>query len=185
MIARCTCGVPLLALLPSTVIDILVWSATNKPAIRSQLLDRSSSGPLREWAHAQGASFALDDAGFFCIARDGFANELLHLDRRVAPHEYELGLMLGYPRCCAATIAEIGEREIDERSSIAARWGFSPPYHLINPGMYAHGAALISHVPCTPSCEPSLRIAEAVRDYAAARPQCDHIEPLSRGGFLP
>lgn len=185
MIAPCTCGVPLLDLRPSTVIDVLVWCATNKPAIRSQLLNRSDCVPLREWADAQGASFALDDGGFFYITRDGSANELLELDRRFASHEYELGLMLGYPRCCAATIAEIGEREIDDRASVASRWHFSPPYHLINPDGYAYGAALISHVPCTPSCAPSLRIAEAVRDYAASRPRCDHIEPLSRSGMLP
>jgi hypothetical protein len=184
MISCCSCGVPLLDLRPSTVTDILVWCATNKPAIRSQLLDRSDSVPLREWAEAQGASFALDHDGFFCVARGGSANELLQLDRAVASHEYELGIMLGYPRCCAATIAEIGERQIDERVSLVSRWYFAPPYHLINPSGYARGEALISHVPCTPSCTASLRIAEAVRDHVAARPRCGHIEPLSRTGML-
>src|ERR1041385_4700279 len=103
MIACCTCGTPLLDLRPSTVIDILVWCATSKPAIRSQLLHVSDSVTLREWADEQGASFALDGAGFFAIARDGAAHELLELDRHTASHEYDLGIMLGYPSCCATT----------------------------------------------------------------------------------
>lgn len=184
MIAYCTCGLPLLDLRPSTVIDILVWSATNKPAIRSQLLDRCDSVPLREWADAQGANFALDDAGFFCIARDGAAHNLLELDRRGASHEYELGIMLGYPTCCVGSIAAVGERNIDGRASLASCWYFAPPYDLISPAGYLKGAALISHVPCTPSCVPSLGIATAVRDYVVARPRCNHLEPLDRAGLL-
>ena len=184
MIACCTCGLPELDLRPSTVIDILIWCATNKPAVRSQLLDRSDSVPLREWADAQDASFALDDAGFFCITRDGAAHELLELDRRAASHEFELGIMLGYPTCCAATMAALGERHIDDRASVASRWNFAPPYHLINPARYAAGVALISHVPCTPSCDPSLRIATAVRDYAVVHARCTHLEPLWRNGML-
>lgn len=185
MIACCTCGVPLLDLRPSAIIDILVWCATSKPAIRSKFFDPSVALSLREWADAQGASFALDDAGFFCVARADAARDLLELDQRGASHEYELGIMLGYPACCATAIAHVGERNIDDRASVVSCWDFAPPYHLIRPGGYADGAALISHVPCTPSCAPSLRIATTVREYAAARPRCAHLEPLWRNGMLP
>jgi hypothetical protein len=180
----CTCALPMLNLRPSTVIDFLVWCATDKPALRSQLLNHPDAVPVREWARLRGASFALDDAGFFCIARHAPAEALLNLDRGAGRHEYQFGIMLGYPPCCASAIADAGEREIDHRSFLASHWYFEPPYHLISPAGYLNGAALISHVPCSPSCAASLRIAETVRDYVIARPRCNHVEPLRRQGIL-
>jgi hypothetical protein len=185
MITCCSCGVPLAGRLrPSTIIDILVWWATAKPAIRSRLCDLSDSTVLREWAQMQGADFALDDDGFFCIARDGRGDEVLELDRRATTHEYELGLLLGYPECCVASIAKVGEHFIDRRAAEVSRCHFRPPYHLITPGGYTRGAALISHVPCTPRCTASLRIALAVRAYVIAHPRCSHSDPLWRAGML-
>lgn len=182
----CTCGVPRTPIRASTVVDMLVWCATTKPALRSQAPEGASDdGVLQEWARSYDADFAMDRDGYFCVSRTIPAHDVLGIDSSPEPHEYEFGVLLGYPTCCSAAGAAVGEANLDlHLSTTVAQWQFPVPYHRIDPTAYISGAALICHIPCAPTCESSLAIATKVRDHAAVRPRCVHIEALWRSGLL-
>lgn len=186
MVAHCTCGVPLTPLRASTVVDMLVWCATRKPVLRAQAADAVDHYDiLRDWAQSYDADFAMDPDGYFCVSRTIPAHEVLGIDSSPEPHEYEFGVLLGYPTCCAAAGAAVGEANLDMHlSTTVAQWHFPVPYQRIDPTAYISGAALICHIPCAPRCEASLAIATMVREYAAVRPRCVHIEALWRSGLL-
>lgn len=184
MSESCGCGVPQISLRPSNIVDILVWHATAKPALRSEFAVGSAADDLRRWADSCDADFATDDEGFFCVSRGRPAAEILAVDQSPMPHTYDLGILLGYPECCSRKMSELGEHAIDISAADAALWTFVPPFHRLNPAGYMRGVALISHVPCAPDCGPSLRIADAVRAYLEARPSCTHVVPIQEAGLL-
>lgn len=84
-------------------------------------------------------------------------NKLISADSSFKPHEKEFGSFLGYPSCCCNFIANIGESFIDEYERFYN--GKSPKNTLLDISNYLKGIALISHIPCSEECEPSLQIA--------------------------
>jgi len=155
-------GFPWDSLPPSARVDVLGWYS-GKPAIR---LPRFALGTdvlprLATWAHLQSASIAADDDFVVVATRD--AEEILALDQSPAPHALDLGIRLGYPVCCATAIARAGELRIDELAETAA---LDCRETLLDTSGYTEGRALISHVPCSPTCVSSVELAH--RSLAAA-----------------
>lgn len=154
---------PLQLLRVSALVDFILFFACGKPAVRT-CIDEFGAQALHSWCERWGFDFACDD--FACVTREtGFANGILEIDRSVFAHEIELGVALGYPLCCCKCVAALGESNIDLRASEIASWPFTHPYHRINPAGYESGLALISHLPCSSDCRPSLEIANKARDF--------------------
>lgn len=164
-------------LLPaSTRVDFLHLLAVGKPALRVKVAELVLQ-PLRRWSAAYGYGYAVDDDGYCCVATsEVLARHVLEVDRRVEPHEVELGLLLGYPRCCCEMIAQVGESRIDEQVVVVAGWDFEGPFRLIDPSGYRRGASLVCHLPCTPTCKASLRLARRAARFLRRR--------LSEGDFV-
>ena len=81
--------------------------------------------------------------------------KLVKIDNDHMPHEIEFGCLLGYPKCCSEKIKVIGESDIDTYND-----DFNQKverFSLLDISLYNHGIGLISHVPCSIDCEPSLR----------------------------
>ncbi|MEY2420005.1 MAG: hypothetical protein QOI95_72 [Acidimicrobiaceae bacterium] len=146
---------------PSAQVDVLGWCAEVKPALR---LARNHyvhdvCGPVRAWATLVGASVAYDEK--FIVVAEADAGAIVVIDGSSTPHEYELGMRLGYPPCCAENIKRVTESRIDAYARQAARWPFPSTHKLCDPSGYLTGRALISHLPCAPACDASLELALA------------------------
>ena len=146
---------------PSAAIDLLGLMAGAKPAAR--IVAGSHAPVLVDWAALARLESVRDETGHVVVAatRDAAAT-VMALDRAPGPHEYELGLLLGYPHCCVQAVARIGEASIDAHAASAARWDLQGRFRLIDTRSYRLGQALISHVPCGPRCQASLALAEQV-----------------------
>jgi hypothetical protein len=157
---------PLSWLRPSALVDFLLLSLSKKPTVRLRIDSESSMDHLRVWCRQSGFDLAADEDCFACVSVEGgFASKVLELDRRTDAHEIELGLALGYPLCCCERVASIGESNIDYYAQEVARWPFAGQYRRINPAGYHSGLALISHLPCSADCRPSLTIADRAREF--------------------
>lgn len=154
---------------PSVRVDVLQFVATPKAAMRFRTVTPRTDlrAEIGAWAEHQGLGADSDDA-YTCVAVDpATAGRVLRLDASPEPHAYELGIALGYPDCCSAAIAAAGEDRIDSLVAAAHTWRYSPPFQIIDPTSYLTGRAFISHVPCSPHCDPSLRLANRARDWLA------------------
>jgi hypothetical protein len=159
-------ALPLSWLRPSALVDCLLLSLNEKPAIRLRIDSESGINHLRAWCRHSGFDLAADEDSFACVsAESGFASKVLELDRRTEAHEIELGLALGYPLCCCERVASIGESNIDSYAQEVATWPFVGEHRWINPSGYHSGLALISHLPCSIDCAPSLAIASRAREF--------------------
>jgi hypothetical protein len=131
-----------------------------RPAVRSKLTRGGSSSRLRAWARRIGLFAAVDQEGFFALARSpSAASRTLRIDRRPGRHEVALGQALGYPLCCCRAAARRGEASVDAWAVAVVGARHIGPARLIHPGSYGHGGSLVSHVPCSPGCRPSLQMA--------------------------
>ena len=131
-------------------------------AIRSELRSVSARD-LTAWARRSRFCAAVDRDGYFSVARSpAAARRVLRIDALPGPHVFILGRALGYPTCCCLAAARRGEDCLDEWSTETSSARFRGRFTLINPQGYGEGRALISHIPCSPRCLPSLRIALAV-----------------------
>ncbi len=54
----------------------------------------------------------------------------------------------------------MGESQIDVYARHVAAWPLSDGYALLDVSRYDEGLALISHIPCSPDCDPSRVLAE-------------------------
>ncbi|MFN6415673.1 MAG: DUF483 domain-containing protein [Pseudomonadota bacterium] len=97
--------------------------------------------------------------GMIYIARDQLNLDLLtEVDNDIFPHEILFGEMLGYPKCCVEKIANLGENFIDDYND---EFNKKVKRHsLLDISQYSNGIALISHVPCSMSCQSSLQQAD-------------------------
>lgn len=142
----------------SAITDITLVLRGHKPAARVSVGSRG--GELRRWARRQGLFTSVDADGFAAISRDpATARRVINLDRRPGRHTLALGTMLGYPPCCSRAAAHVGDEGIDRRNADIAARRFHGRFRAIDPGGYADGSSRISHVPCSPRCLPSLRMA--------------------------
>lgn len=157
-------------LLPlSAKVDFLHLLGVEKPAVRTNVPEPTIPA-LRRWCAHHGYGWDADEEGYCCVASSvELARKVLEVDRRVEPHETELGLLLGYPRCCCQAIARVGESGIDDWAAVVARWPFQGPFRLIDPSGYRQGASLICHLPCRADCAASLDVAERALKFLRPR----------------
>ena len=142
---------------PSVAVDLLALAA-GRAAVRFELL---ASAPLEAWASERHLAVVRDES-FAVVARSSdLAAAVLQVDRSAEPHLIELGVLLGYPQCCARHANELGEHRLDELAALAAGRRLSGDQQLIDISRYSDGLALVSHVPCSPQCAPSLMQAHA------------------------
>ena len=112
----------------------------------------------RCWFRRYGLFVSSDADGFAAVARQpSLARRVLNVDRRPGRHTFQLGLLLGYPPCCARAAGRAGDQGIDIAASELSERYFPGPYRLTSPGKFNLGETAISHVPCSPICAPSLR----------------------------
>jgi len=148
----------------SNYIDLLLFLAKLKPALRVKIIDESTKQKLKTWCVTNHFSFLSNERNYICIALDKeTANRLQKADDAYEPHEYELGRLLGYPACCCKNISNVGEKNIDEwEDKFIKNSKFKGEFELINPKGYREGYALISHIPCSSACKHSLYIAKEI-----------------------
>ena len=147
---------------PSAAVDLIQVLVGARPTLRTELRIPASADTVRRWARGLGLYVAIDIDGFVAMSyQPGAARRLLALDRSPGDHTRQLGLLLGYPACCCRAAAFIGEASIDDWAKTASRRLYFGRFKAINPSGYREGRSLISHVPCSTSCGPSLAIAVA------------------------
>ncbi|HYR10221.1 MAG TPA: hypothetical protein VEQ60_20775, partial [Longimicrobium sp.] len=79
----------------SAKVDFLHLLGLEKPAVRTNVPEQAMPA-LRRWCLRYGYGWDADDEGYCCVASSGgLARKVLEVDRRVEPHETELGLLLG------------------------------------------------------------------------------------------
>ena len=144
---------------PSFRVDLLQLLSASRPAIRTHVRETARQG-LRAWCTASGLDFAADGPWVGLSTEVGRAARILQTDASPAPHEFDLGLLLGYPACCCEQAALVGESQLDRYAQDVASWPLRDGYALLDISRYAEGLALISHLPCSPDCEPSRVLAE-------------------------
>lgn len=134
-----------------------------RPVIRSEVLEPVDPAEVRRWARRIGLYVAMDRDGFFTMSRDASAaRRTLRIDTKPGKHTVALGLALGYPRCCCLAAGRRGDAGLDGWATSIMLRRFIGPFQLIRPGRYSAGQAYISHVPCSPRCVPSLRMAQSL-----------------------
>lgn len=149
---------------PSSYIDFLLLLGGLKPTIRLYVIEARTQHAIEFWGEEYGYASAANPFGYIYIAKtQDAALRLRELDDSPEAHEFELGLLLGYPQCCCRRAAEIGESNLDEwEATISQDAAFRrAPNYLIDPCGYTEGASLISHIPCSVQCKASLSIARA------------------------
>lgn len=143
---------------PSAAVDLLRLSAGCTQAVRLRLTSNVDVAYVLDWGRANELGVVVDEERFVALASDvDHARHVLQVDAADRPHELTLGVLLGYPLCCAQEIARIGENAIDARAREIATWRFPGRWAAIEPGGYLAGRSLISHLPCSERCAPSLR----------------------------
>ena len=151
---------PLGSLPPSAAVDALHVAVGTKSAMRTRLAGPRALDAVTAWSDRHGLAIVGDEEGYVCIAVDrALAALVLEIDRMDTSHEASLGLLLGYPHCCCEFVAEWGEARIDELAGEVVRWAFEGIYQLIDPAHYVVGRSLVSHLPCSPTCNRSLQLA--------------------------
>lgn len=150
-------------LTPSSYVDFLLLLGGLKPTIRLHVTEPRAQHAIVSWGEVHGYSSTSNPSGYICIAKtQDAALRLQELDDSHEAHEYELGLLLGYPPCCCRKAAEVGESNLDEwEENMSQDAAFRrTPNCLIDPRGYTKGSSLISHIPCSAQCEASLSIAK-------------------------
>lgn len=157
------------AALPASVrVDVLGILAYGKPAIRIPTGDRTVAERVAAVITAAGWSYASDEEYLVAAPVPEVALHILDVDRSTKPHTLELGLLLGYPLCCARAAANAGEENIDR---LAVRLGTDCDRERapqLDPREYPAGTALVSYVACSPRCPSALRDAQAAIIHVAA-----------------
>ena len=113
---------------------------------------------IKDWGVPNQIFISMDDL-FIAIGLDeGLCQKVLKLDSSPDRHAKELGSLLGYPECCCHFAEKVKEENIDAIEK--TRKGlYKEEFKLIDTFDYMRGKALISHLPCTLTCTPSLLIA--------------------------
>jgi len=145
----------------SNYIDFLLFLSNMKPSLRVKILGDALRFKMIDWCEKYRFNYLPDRDEYFLIAKSRRILLLLHeTDNSDKPHEYRLGLLLGYPKCCSKKISIIGEANIDlYENTVIKHQKFEGDFKWINPKAYKNGCALISHLPCNPQCQASLKIA--------------------------
>lgn len=178
-------SLPLGLLRPSALVDFILLFVCEKPAVRLIVKSEESLESLQRWCNRWRFDFSSEEDGFACVGVErGSAARVLDIDRRAEAHEMELGLILGYPRCCCERVASVGESNIDSHALVIAGWPFGGDYRRINPAGYRSGLALVSHLPCSPVCDASLAIANGARGFVLEHAREPMLSELYRSSVV-
>lgn len=154
---------------PSAKVDLCLFLSGIKPAVRTQIQDKGHLNFLASLFSSLGWYLAYDEDGYIVIAADrNLADVTLQVDQSSLPHESQLGALLGYPKCCYEYMAQQGENKIDEVAENFKEQDLKEEYGLIDVSLYDQGISLISHVPCSPQCSPSLEVAQFLQKFIVA-----------------
>lgn len=155
---------------PSAITDLAQLITFVRPAVRTQVVGRPVEG-VQRFAWQLGCFAACDPDGFVVFSRSQMlSSRILSLDRRQGDHTYALGRLLGYPHCCCRAAAGVGECELDAWAAKIASCTFIGRYKMIDNSGYQKGRSLVSHIPCSPHCVPSRRMAIALQAGLRATP---------------
>lgn len=131
--------------------------------MRSELTGKASRIAVRQWARRRGLFTAFDGEHFYALSPwPGAARRVLRIDASPGRHSVALGRALGYPACCCLAARRHGDEGLDAWAEKLLSRTFIGPFRRINPGGYLAGKSSISHVPCSPRCEASLRMARTL-----------------------
>jgi hypothetical protein len=155
---------------PSAAVDLTQLVASVRPAVRTELAQRMDDLTVRSWARYHGWFVAMDTEGFLVLsASPSLARRVLVIDRSPGNHTSMLGRVLGYPPCCCRAANRVGEHALDAWSISVSAMRFVGRFKLIDPRGYLRGRSFISHIPCSPWCLLSLRMAEGVKKWQRHR----------------
>jgi len=146
--------------------DFCLFIARIKPALRTQVKEGKKSQHSLKSIRALGYHSILDENGFLVISRDSsLSKTIIEVDQSPLPHAAYLGRLLGYPECCANFIERVGESRIDKVAEEYKKNNFRGLFSLLDISQYLKGISLISHVPCSYECNPSLTNALFIRSF--------------------
>ncbi|MBK7918041.1 MAG: hypothetical protein IPJ94_17650 [Chloroflexi bacterium] len=164
--------VPLLESLPPAIltdsawVDFLHFVACGKPVVRTKVKNEFSLRVLQQWCSTRRLFFLEGNDRYVCIGSDAeITQKVLEIDQSPQPHVFELGQMLGYPKCCCEFVSTVGESQIDELEIQVTNWNFCGQFRLIDPKGYLFGTSLICHIPCSTTCAASLQLAHTAIKY--------------------
>lgn len=146
---------------PADYIDFFNFLNSSKPSIRFFCNNAYTIESLYKWCKLFGYKLLWFDKELVYISKFNIFNMLVSkVDNSYFSHTFVLGILLGYPYCCAKKLAKIGEVNIDDwEIKYFSKNIPNDLRNLINPLGYHQGSALISHVPCSWDCKASLNIA--------------------------
>lgn len=157
---------------PSAAVDLLQLMASIRPAVRTELAQPADHLTVRRWARSHGWYVAMDDDGFLVLSSSPtLARRVLAIDRSPRNHTGMLGRALGYPPCCCRAADRVGEHALDSWAISVDALTFVGRFKAISPRGYLHGRSLLSHIPCSPACRLSLRMAEGVKKWRRRHPR--------------
>lgn len=150
---------------PSDYVDMLLFLGLCKPVVRLGQNNFMLYRKMNAWCKKYSFKSYVSRAGYMYISKKMFLSYFASIvDDLPFPHEYLLGNLLGYPKCCVKKISTLGESNIDKWESL--EFGddrLVGKYKLIDPKLYRKGTALVSHVPCCNTCAESLHLAKAAQ----------------------
>jgi hypothetical protein len=147
---------------PSAAVDIAQVHFAIRPVLRTETRRNISASEVQRWARQRGWFAHFDDRFVAFSPFPELGRRVLALDRSAPDHTYLLGLALAYPACCSRAAARNGESVLDDLGASIGAARFIGRFSAINPSGYLAGRALISHIPCSPHCAPSLDMAETL-----------------------
>ena len=123
-------------------IDLLLFLLDLKPVFRTNIIDASRHAEIESWGTNNRSFYYFSDRMYI-----GKSHEIVvktyHSDMEELPHEYELGMLFGYPKCCCRFIESVGEKKIDAMDEDVKTWAFSGTFKAIDPTGYFDGLSLV------------------------------------------
>ena len=144
----------------SARVDLAQLVAGVRPAVRTKLGREVPRRLVQRWGQDYEWFVEVDVDNYMAVSGSiSLSRRVLAIDREAGEHTYRLGQLLGYPECCCRAAAKVGEGQLDSWAAGVCARGFWGPFGAMDPSYYARGYSLISHVPCSANCLPSLRMA--------------------------
>ncbi|RTM10592.1 MAG: hypothetical protein EKK31_02220 [Hyphomicrobiales bacterium] len=148
---------------PSAMVDLRQTLMKLRPAFRTEIEDDVTNAELSRWARSKGLYYCRDRHNFVVFSpRPELVRWILTIDQSAGEHCAWLGMWLGYPPCCVRAARRAGEAQLDAWAARISKRRHIGTFRHIGVSGYPAGNALISHIPCSPHCSPSLRLATAM-----------------------
>jgi hypothetical protein len=146
---------------PSLRVDVLQIVAVGRPAIRSYVRNERARSDIQRWCDDVEWSVT-SDGPWICISSCAdLGRHILDVDGGESRHEFELGMLLGYPECCCRFASEVGESKLDMHCAERGQSSYVGEFRALDISKYTAGLSLLAHIPCTTRCVDSLALAKA------------------------